>query len=308
MGAHAHDRVARRNRPSSTEPCRIAAHYPHNERNLHYTQWVASLYSKGTDVADNDGFKLPGSSYEELLKIVHAWGTIGVNASNDAVARLAGVDNTTISRNNGFLESVGILQADGRKKSPTDLGNRFSRAIEHRHEDELIACWRQAVQSSRFLQDTISAVRIRHGMDDAALERHIGFNAGQPSNAKTRAGIRTVIQILDRSGALTLKGDKYVAGGTEVAQPRESAVETPGGAPTPRTAAGAAQVWSSSLLDSLAASPVVFSGDSMSLEVRINIEVSVTPSELPALGRALRELRAQLGEPLQEAGDDASSD
>jgi len=259
-------------------------------------------------MADNDGFKLPGSSYEELMKIVHAWGLSTGSSSNEEVGRLAGVDPSTISRNNGFLESVGVLASEGRKKVPTELGVRLARAIEHKHEEEFEKCWSEAVQTTRFLQDILSAVRIRHGMDDAALERHIGFNAGQSSNAKTRAGVRTVIQVMERSGALRFNGDKYVVASGESKQQPQSAPETnPASAPTkPAGTSSSLRSWSTSVLDSLPGSSAVVGNDAISLDIRINVELSVTPNELPELGRALRELREQLRErPSDDRGTSA---
>ena len=53
----------------------------------------------------SESFKLPGSSYEELTKIIKAYSTgkIGVPMSLDAVAQTTGMDKTVVSRNNGFL-------------------------------------------------------------------------------------------------------------------------------------------------------------------------------------------------------------
>ncbi len=261
------------------------------------------LQEKGGAMAETDGFKLPGSSYEELLKIVTAWGHMTSATSNDEVARLVGVDITTISRNNGFLENIGMIEAEGRKKSPHQPGRRAARAIEHSHDEELTRCWRDAVSNSKFMRDTVSAVRIRHGMDDAGLERHIGFNAGQPSNAKTRTGIRTVIQVLEQSGMLALEGDKYVPS----SDPTHTEVdnEEPPATAEPRHQPGSS--WSKLLTTPITSTRT--RPNSSVVEVRINVELSVTLQELPALGDAILELQNRLDpNSRRPAGDEISGE
>ena len=72
-----------------------------------------------------ESVKIPGSSYEELIKIIKAYATgkIGTPMSLDTVAQTAGMDKTIISRNNGFLVQLGIIISEGSKKSPTQLGS-----------------------------------------------------------------------------------------------------------------------------------------------------------------------------------------
>ncbi len=53
-------------------------------------------------------FRLPKSSYDEIVKIVRAYSNSGQSANLDEVAKAAAMDKTIISRNNAFLISVGI--------------------------------------------------------------------------------------------------------------------------------------------------------------------------------------------------------
>ena len=50
-------------------------------------------------------FKLPGSSYEEITKIIRAYSNVksGQALSLADLAQMSGMDKTIISRNNGFL-------------------------------------------------------------------------------------------------------------------------------------------------------------------------------------------------------------
>ena len=68
-----------------------------------------------------DNYKLPGSSYEEFVKILKAYSTgkVGIPMSLDNVAQTAGMDKTIVSRNNGFLVQLSLI-SEGNKKSPNE--------------------------------------------------------------------------------------------------------------------------------------------------------------------------------------------
>ena len=51
-------------------------------------------------------FPLPSSSYKELIKIIRAYGRIGTEASLSDVAKLAAMNETSISGNNKFLVAL----------------------------------------------------------------------------------------------------------------------------------------------------------------------------------------------------------
>ena len=78
-----------------------------------------------------DNFKLPGSSYEEIIKIIKAYssGKEGQAQPLDAIAQASGIDRTIVSRNNGFLLQMQLLM-EGAKKTPTSecfsLGRAYS--------------------------------------------------------------------------------------------------------------------------------------------------------------------------------------
>jgi hypothetical protein len=66
---------------------------------------------EGRNMPEEAAFRLPKSSYDELVKIVQAYGNAGQEAVNlDDVARVSAMDKTIISRNNAFLVSAGIIE------------------------------------------------------------------------------------------------------------------------------------------------------------------------------------------------------
>jgi hypothetical protein len=156
-------------------------------------------------------FRLPKSSYEELVKIVQAYGNIGQEAVNlDEVAKTSAMDKTIISRNNAFLVSLGIIEG-GRAKGITEKGKSLAYALQHNVPLEIAAHWRDLVASNEFLQKMVTAVSIRGGMEDTALQSHIAYSAGEPKRPDVMAGAGAVVQILKVAGLLKEQDDKLVA-------------------------------------------------------------------------------------------------
>ena len=58
----------------------------------------------------SEGFRLPRSSYSELVKIIRAYAQAPKNSSPKAVGDLAGVHQTVVSRNNAFLAEIGVIE------------------------------------------------------------------------------------------------------------------------------------------------------------------------------------------------------
>ena len=58
----------------------------------------------------SETYKLPGSSYEEFVKIIKAYATgkNGIPMTLDTVAQTAGMDKTIVSRNNLLLKMESI--------------------------------------------------------------------------------------------------------------------------------------------------------------------------------------------------------
>jgi len=144
----------------------------------------------------SEGFKLPGSSYEELIKIIKAYSTskVGVPMSLDAVAQTTGMDKTVVSRNNGFLVQLGFI-SDGNKKSPTQVGNDLGRAYTNKMNEEVARIWHETIEKDEFLSRMLSAVRIRNGMEKASFTNHILYSSGSITNNTTRTGANTIIEV-----------------------------------------------------------------------------------------------------------------
>ena len=154
-------------------------------------------------------FKLPASSYEELTKIIKAYSPFSEPAELGEVSKFIGIDSTVISRNVGFLLELAILNP-GQKKCLSSIGRELAQSLEHEMPDEIRSNWREVVKETDFLAKLITAIRIRNGMDEATLQSHIAFSAGQPKKPQFMTGARTVIDILRAAELIKEKDGKVV--------------------------------------------------------------------------------------------------
>jgi len=120
------------------------------------------------------------------------------------------MDRTIISRNNAFLVSVGIT-GGGRAKAITEKGQKLANALEHQLAQEISFSWREVIASNEFLQKMISAVSIRQGMEDSALQSHIAYSAGEGRNTRVMAGAGAVVEILKIAGVVKEQDGKIIA-------------------------------------------------------------------------------------------------
>lgn len=210
-------------------------------------------------------FRLPRSSYEELCKIIRAYGRLEKPASLAEVTQVSGIGKTLVSSNNTFLKAVEIIEG-GMKKNATDKGRELARALEHDLPEQITKVWREVIEDSDFLSRMVAAVRIRKGMDISSLETHIAFSAGEPKSKSAMTGARTVIDIFRISDLVKEEDDKIVPAEELVRAPQEkpvvSAEETAAvDVPTPP-----------------------------GVSLRIDVRIDAKPSELEGLGEKLKSL------------------
>lgn len=151
----------------------------------------------------SEAFKLPCSSYDEIIKIIKAFGAErqGVSLSLDDVTSATGVPRTVVSGNNGFLVQIGLL-SEGNKKAATELGYSLGRAYNSNIDEEIERIWKEVIQENDFLLRMISAVRIRSGMDRSNFINHIIYSSGQKETKQNRAGASAIIEILKNVNVL----------------------------------------------------------------------------------------------------------
>lgn len=148
-----------------------------------------------------ENFKLPGSSYDEFIKIILAYasGRPGQAMSLDVVAQCASMDRTIVSRNNGFLVQCGLV-SEGNQKAATELGIKLGRAYQLKMDAEIARIWRELIENDDFLTRMLSAIRIRKTMEKTAFINHIVYSSGASAGKNAKTGAATLVELMKVAG------------------------------------------------------------------------------------------------------------
>ena len=223
-------------------------------------------------------FRLPGSSYEELVNIIVAYGTRDEAARPGDVGKLDAVHQSSVSRNNGFLAEIGVLQGES-KKLITRRGRALALALARKDRVEIRRNWRAIVATNEFLQNVVAAVRLREGMLYPTVQAYIAHAAGQPRNKPVVTGAGAIVEILKAAGLLREEAGELVATFVEDLKPEDLGMED-GSLP---------EVAEPSVSASLE------TGDGPA--VQIHLHVQCTAGEIEDLAPRLRVLLRELSDP-----------
>lgn len=223
-------------------------------------------------------FKLPGSSYEELCKIIQAYGQLSKPSSLEAVSKTVKINTTIISRNNAFLFAMGLIEG-GKLKSPTIVGKKLARALNYDNSNEISEVWREIVNSNEFLIKMLAAIRIRKTMDTATFQGHIAYSAGQSKNTNTMAGAKAIIEIFKIAELITEKDGQLFPTEISIKSSEQQLSEQE---ISPRVKVDSEQDQSFGISQ--------VSNDFQNISVSVQIRVDAKPEELDGLGVKIRKL------------------
>src|ERR671917_1969608 len=242
--------------------------------------WLRLGDGRGVRMAERE-FRLPGSSYEELVNIIVAYGTRDEAARPGDVGKLDAVHQSSASRNNGFLTELGVLQGES-KKLITRRGRALALALARKDRVEIRRNWRAIVATNEFLQNVVAAVRLREGMLYPTVQAYIAHAAGQPRNKPVMTGAGAIVEILKTAGLLHEEAGELVATFDEAPEPAEpDPPEVPEEQPTPAQVSATVET-----------SPPPTAGSTPA--VSIHVQVRCNADEIEDLGPKLKSLIAQL--------------
>ncbi len=236
----------------------------------------------------DDTFKLPGSSYDELCRIIQGYGKLNKPSPLDDISQIVKMNPTVISRNNAFLIATGIIDA-GRLKSPTERGRKLARAIDYDHHNEIAAAWREIVASNEFMSKMLAAIRIRRTMDTSTFQSHIAYSAGQNKSITTMAGAKAILEILINADLITEKDGQLIPTAISFEQEEQISIEQDSQSQNkqPQEIPGGDMEAHSSR------------SRSSSTNVSIQIRLDVKPDEIDGLGLKIRKLLDEISEELK---------
>jgi len=232
-----------------------------------------------------EGFRLPGSSYEDLANIIVAYGTRDEASNPGDVGKLDIVHQSSVSRNNAFLIRIGVLAGD-REKYVTERGRSLALALARKDRAAIQRKWRELVSREEFMQNVLSAVKLREGIFPTTLQAYIAHYAGQPRNNPVMTGASAIIGILKAADLLREEAGMLVANydedpaepPTDSRQPRLPDGEETAGEKGQRGAGETAEI------------SVSAAGESGAAGVTVHVHVSCGPEELEGLAPKIRRL------------------
>ena len=230
-------------------------------------------------------FRLPGSGYEELVNIIVAYGTRDEASNPGDVGKLDAVHQSSVSRNNSFLAAIGVLRGE-KEKLVTRQGRALALALGRRDEEEIQRNWRQIVSTSEFMQNVVSAVKLREGMLYPTVQAYIAHSAGQPRNKPVMTGAGTIVEILKAAGLLKEEDGELVATFDE----EEPAEASANGAAAQKENGG---LGASEIAATVATEGAAQEGPS----VNIHVHVRCTAEEVEDLAPRLKVLLEELSGP-----------
>ena len=129
-------------------------------------------------MANDQEFALPGSGYDIIKKILHAYLLCGEKeVALGEVSQKAGMNKAQVSRNNGFFTSVGILEG-GRKKTLTAKGHKVALAVSHDDQEATAGAWRGVIAESPALSGIIDMIKVQGGVAQASIITKIASHFG----------------------------------------------------------------------------------------------------------------------------------
>jgi hypothetical protein len=231
-------------------------------------------------------FRLPGSPYEELVNIIVAYGTREDAARTGDVGKLDSVHQSSVSRNNAFLVEIEVLQGES-KKMVTRRGRELAAALARKDRAKIRNNWRAIVAASEFLQNVVSAVKLREGMLYPTVQAYIAHAAGQPRNKPVMNGAGAIVEILKAAGMLREEAGELVA---TFEQPIEITPEN--GSPA-RTPEAGQSVISATIGDSVPEGTLSGVRPAVSIHVQVRCTADEIEELAPRLKVLLRELSTE---------------
>lgn len=162
-----------------------------------------------------DDTALPkGVGHETLLEVVAGWHAVG---AADAPALTADVSGATgiadaVGRQTRFLESLGVLVAEGQRHRLTEEGAALAAALDAGRAAEARTHARSLFDAWPFTDRVVGLVR-GNPLDEETLVRQVATLAGvDGTESRHRSGARALVETLAWAGFLDWEAGAYVPG------------------------------------------------------------------------------------------------
>lgn len=153
-------------------------------------------------MSKDDRLELPGSGYDVIEKILHAYVLCGDKpVTLDDVAAKAGMHKTQVSKNSAFLSSIGVI-AGGKRKALTSQGKNLSLAIGNKVADDIVRQWNRVLTESVNSRGILDMIRVQGALSKEILIGKTASILGLIDDKNTRTGLNCLLEIFQKSGLL----------------------------------------------------------------------------------------------------------
>jgi hypothetical protein len=147
-------------------------------------------------------FRLPGSSYVQLTKIIQAYYELGDDTTINNIKTYYNIPAENTSRNLGFLLQIGVISGNKIKKKITEKGIEIGKALKENDRAKISAFWRKVINEIEVFDKLKSILGSQGSIDSLTLKNIIIVLAGESNTFRTDLGAQTIIDILEDIGLL----------------------------------------------------------------------------------------------------------
>lgn len=159
-------------------------------------------------MSDKPTFQLPGSGYEAITKILHAYILCGEGkATLSDVSKKSGINPTNVSRNNAFLVGVGILE-NGRDKALTSDGRNLAIAISNNVVPDIRSFWNKILINTPEVKSVLDMIKVQKSISKDELPGKVASTL-EVVLTKNKTGINTLIELFEKAELIELREGSY---------------------------------------------------------------------------------------------------
>ncbi|MDI6722183.1 MAG: hypothetical protein QMD97_01390 [Candidatus Aenigmarchaeota archaeon] len=153
-------------------------------------------------MSKDDRLELPGSGYDVIEKILHAYVLCGDKpVTLDDVSGKAGMHKTQVSKNSAFLSSIGVI-GGGKRKALTPQGKDLALAIGNKVADDIVRQWNRVLTDSVNSRGILDMIRVQGALSKETLLGKTASILGLIDDKNTRTGLNCLLEIFQKSGLL----------------------------------------------------------------------------------------------------------
>ena len=236
-------------------------------------------------------FGLPESPYETIKKILRAMsklGGAGTPLTLQQVQGASGLTTRTVSGNNKFLFSTGLITRSGNNFYLTERGAQLALALDYDDAEDAGRAWRSVAAENEFFRKILAALDIQGEMKQDEFASRIAKTAQAPNEPSFLTGARAIVDILLESGLIAEDTDSHKLSVTS--DYRNLSFSSPGPIQKDEPGVTPSRGQPGLTPPSVAHPPV----PEIVLNVNVSIDAQTSPEQIESIASRIRELRDKL--------------